>query len=100
MSITGAESQNRTRPLLCISIRNSHRNAVPDSGGADDGSADVPSERMRLEPNVTCVWSSLEHRRGDDYVDDGTNLLIQGKSAAYIGKSQEIPIGRMDNGAM
>jgi hypothetical protein len=60
----------------------------------------VPSERMRLEPNVTCVWSSLEHRRGDDYVDDGTNLLIQGKSAAYIGKSQEIPIGRMDNGAM
>jgi hypothetical protein len=28
------------------------------------------------------------------------NLIIQEKSAAYIGKSQEIPIGRMDNGAM
>jgi hypothetical protein len=49
------------------------RNAVPDSGGAaDDGSAGVPSGRMRLEPNVTCMWASLEHRRGDDYVDDGT----------------------------
>ena len=27
-------------------------------------------------------------------------LLVQGKSAAYIGKAQEIPIDRMDNGAM
>jgi hypothetical protein len=27
-------------------------------------------------------------------------LLVQWKSATYFGKSQEIPIGRMDNGAM
>jgi hypothetical protein len=39
---------------------------------------------MRLEPNVTCIWASLEHRRSDDYVDDGTEGIIAYGKAGHV----------------
>src|SRR5882724_9895631 len=56
---------------------------------------------ISTDPQFQPASDSAEHAR--TLLETFTlrlNLLVQGESAAYIGKSQEIPIGRMDNGAV